>query len=83
LKGIPTGRAGAPEGGGHEQDQPLEVDGSPLLRLGVRSLTGALDDNKRTELWKVHNGKNNGTVPIRLTAFLVAEKGKPLSAPAK
>ena len=32
---------------------------------------------------KVHNGKNNGTVTTRLTAFLVAEKGKPLSAPAK
>ena len=32
---------------------------------------------------KVHNGKNTGTVTTRLTAFLVAEKGKPLSAPAK
>ena len=32
---------------------------------------------------KVHNGKNNGTVTTRLAAFLVAEKGKPLSAPAK
>jgi len=32
---------------------------------------------------KIHNGKNNGTVPTRLMAILVAEKGKPLSAPAK
>ncbi|MBP2685299.1 MAG: hypothetical protein H6Q81_204 [Deltaproteobacteria bacterium] len=32
---------------------------------------------------KVHNGKNNGTVPTRLMAILVAEKGKPLRAPAK
>jgi quercetin dioxygenase-like cupin family protein len=32
---------------------------------------------------KVHNGKNIGTVTPRLKAFLVAEKGKPLSAPAK
>ena len=32
---------------------------------------------------KIHNAKNNGTVTAKLTAFLVAEKGKPLSTPAK
>ena len=32
---------------------------------------------------KVHNGKNNGTVTTKVTAFMVAEKGKPLSSPAK
>jgi quercetin dioxygenase-like cupin family protein len=32
---------------------------------------------------KVHNGKNTGTITTKLTAFFVAEKGKPLSAPAK
>ena len=32
---------------------------------------------------KIHNGKNNGTVAVKLNAFLVAEKGKPLSSPAK
>jgi len=32
---------------------------------------------------KVHNGKNNGTVTTKWTGFFVAEKGKPLSAPAK
>jgi len=31
----------------------------------------------------VHNGKNIGTVTARATAFFVAEKGKPLTAPAK
>lgn len=32
---------------------------------------------------KVHNGKNTGSDTTKLTAFLIAEKGKPLSAPAK
>lgn len=32
---------------------------------------------------KIHNGKNTGSVTTKLTAFLVAEKGKPLSLPAK
>lgn len=32
---------------------------------------------------KVHNGKNTGATTTKLTAFLVAEKGKPLSTPAK
>ena len=32
---------------------------------------------------KIHNGKNVGTVTTKLHAFLVAEKGKPLSSPAK
>lgn len=32
---------------------------------------------------KIHNGKNVGTVTTKLNAFLVAEKGKPLSSPAK
>jgi quercetin dioxygenase-like cupin family protein len=32
---------------------------------------------------KVHNGKNTGTITTKLVAFFVADKGKPLSAPAK
>ena len=55
MKGIPTGPAGGPEGGGHEQDQPVEADGpatgwqikivsgNVFLAAAVRSLTGALD----------------------------------------
>jgi quercetin dioxygenase-like cupin family protein len=31
---------------------------------------------------KVHQGINTGTVPVRIAATLVAEKGKPLSTPA-
>ena len=32
---------------------------------------------------KIHNGKNTRSVTTKLTAFLLAEKGKPLSSPAK
>lgn len=32
---------------------------------------------------KVHNAINSGTVTAKLSAILIAEKGKPLSTPAK
>ncbi len=32
---------------------------------------------------KIHNAKNNGTVTAKLLAILIAEKGKPLTTPAK
>jgi len=32
---------------------------------------------------KVHNGMNKGDVTVKLLAVLIAEKGKPISSPAK
>jgi len=32
---------------------------------------------------KVHNGMNKGDVAVKLLAVLIAEKGKPVSSPAK
>jgi len=32
---------------------------------------------------KVHNGMNKGDVAVKLLAVLIAEKGKPISSPAK
>jgi quercetin dioxygenase-like cupin family protein len=39
-------------------------------------------DSFHVEAGKVHQGINTGTVPVKIAATLVAEKGKPLSTPA-
>jgi quercetin dioxygenase-like cupin family protein len=53
----------------------LESDGRP--RTTYKS-----GDSFYVEAGKVHQGINTGTVPVRIAATLVAEKGKPLSTPA-
>jgi quercetin dioxygenase-like cupin family protein len=59
-------------------------EGTLLLESeGKETVTYKVGDAFYVAPGKVHNGKNNGTVTTRLTAFMVAEKGKPLSTPAK
>ena len=53
----------------------LESEGRP--RTTYKS-----GDSFCVEAGKVHQGINTGTVPVKIAATLVAEKGKPLSAPA-
>jgi quercetin dioxygenase-like cupin family protein len=53
----------------------LESEGRP--RTTYKS-----GDSFYVEAGKVHQGINTGTVPVKITATLVAEKGKPSSTPA-
>lgn len=75
------------EEGRHTHPAELYVfvqEGTLLLESeGKENVTYKAGDVFHVGPGKVHNGKNNGTVTTRLSAFLVAEKGKPLSAPAK
>jgi quercetin dioxygenase-like cupin family protein len=75
------------EEGRHTHPAELYVfvqEGTILLESeGKENVTYKAGDAYYVGPGKVHNGKNNGTVPTRLMAVLVAEKGKPLSAPAK
>jgi quercetin dioxygenase-like cupin family protein len=75
------------EEGRHTHPAELYVfvqEGTILLESeGKENVTYKAGDAYYVGPGKVHNGKNNGTVPTRLMAILVAEKGKPLSAPAK
>lgn len=54
----------------------LEVEGQPTatLKPGETFFIGA---------GKVHEGINQGSAPVKLLAVFVAEKGKPLTAPAQ
>lgn len=75
------------EEGRHTHPAELYVfvqEGTILLESeGKENVTYKAGDAYYVGPGKVHNGKNNGTVPTRLMAILVAEKGKPLRAPAK
>ena len=75
------------EEGRHTHSAELYVfvqEGTLLLESeGKENVTYKAGDVFYVGPGKVHNGKNIGTVTTRLTAFLVAEKSKPLSAPAK
>jgi quercetin dioxygenase-like cupin family protein len=53
----------------------LESEGRP--RTTYKS-----GDSFYVEAGKVHQGINTGTVPVKIAATLVAEKGKPMSTPA-
>jgi quercetin dioxygenase-like cupin family protein len=53
----------------------LETEGRPRT-------TYKLGDSFYVDAGKIHQGINAGTVPVRIAATLVAEKGKPLSTPA-
>jgi quercetin dioxygenase-like cupin family protein len=53
----------------------LETEGRPRT-------TYKPGDSFYVEAGKIHQGINAGTVPVKIAATLVAEKGKPLSTPA-
>jgi quercetin dioxygenase-like cupin family protein len=75
------------EEGRHTHSAELYVvvqEGTLLLESeGKENVTYKAGDVFYVGPGKVHNGKNNGTITTRWTGFFVAEKGKPLSAPAK
>jgi quercetin dioxygenase-like cupin family protein len=54
----------------------LEYEGNPTVTLKAGEVFYLAPG-------KVHQAMNNGSVTARLAAVFVAEKGKPLSAPAK
>ena len=54
----------------------LENEGNPTVALKAGDVFHLLPG-------KVHQAINNGTVTARLAAVFVAEKGKPLTTPAK
>jgi quercetin dioxygenase-like cupin family protein len=53
----------------------LETEGRPRT-------TYKPGDSFYVDAGKVHQGINTGSVPVKIAATLVAEKGKPLSTPA-
>jgi quercetin dioxygenase-like cupin family protein len=53
----------------------LETEGRPRT-------TYKPGDSFYVDAGKIHQGINAGTVPVKIAATLVAEKGKPLSTPA-
>ena len=60
------------------------LEGSLLLEVdGKANATYKAGEAFSVAPGVAHNGKNTTAAPVKLTAFLVAEKGKPLSAPAK
>ena len=54
----------------------LENEGSPMATLKAGEVFHILPG-------KIHEAKNAGTVPVKLAAVFVAEKGKPLTTPVK
>jgi quercetin dioxygenase-like cupin family protein len=54
----------------------LENEGNPTATLKAGDVFHILPG-------KVHNGTNIGTVPAKIAAVFVAEKGKPLTTPVK
>jgi quercetin dioxygenase-like cupin family protein len=54
----------------------LENEGNPTTTLKAGDVFHILPG-------KIHNARNTGTVPAKLAAVFVAEKGKPLTTPAK
>lgn len=54
----------------------LENEGSPTVTLKA-------GDVFHVAPGKIHQAINNGTVPAKLAAVFVAEKGKPLTTPVK
>jgi quercetin dioxygenase-like cupin family protein len=54
----------------------LENEGNPTATLKAGDVFHILPG-------KVHNATNTGTVPAKLAAVFVAEKGKPLTTPVK
>jgi quercetin dioxygenase-like cupin family protein len=59
------------------------IEGTLALETEGRARTTYKSgDSFHVEAGKVHQGINTGTVPVKIAATLVAEKGKPLSTPA-
>jgi quercetin dioxygenase-like cupin family protein len=59
------------------------IEGTLALESEGRSrATYKPGDSFFVEAGKVHQGINTGSVPVKIAATLVAEKGKPLSTPA-
>ncbi len=54
----------------------LEVEGRPTATLKA-------GDSFFIEAGKVHEGINDGKAPVKLVGVFVAEKGKPMTTPAK
>jgi quercetin dioxygenase-like cupin family protein len=54
----------------------LENEGNPTTTLKAGEVFHILPG-------KIHNATNTGTVPAKLAAVFVAEKGKPLTTPVK
>ena len=75
------------EEGRHTHPAELYVvvqEGAIVLECeGKEDMTFKAGDAFSVAPGKIHNAKNNGTIAAKLTAFFVAEKGKPLSSPAK
>ena len=78
--------AGAREG---RHTHPAEVfvyvlAGAPTLEVeGLPAVTLKVGDSFYIEPGKVHEGINKSDEPAKLVAVFVAEKGKPLTTPAK
>jgi quercetin dioxygenase-like cupin family protein len=53
-----------------------------LVHEGRPDTTYKAGDSMHVDAGKIHLGINAGTVPVKLIATLVAEKGKPLNTPA-
>jgi quercetin dioxygenase-like cupin family protein len=70
----------------HTHPGPLTVyvlEGTLILEHeGRPNATVQAGDAVLIEAGKIHRGINNGTVPARLVATLIYEKGKPASSPA-
>jgi quercetin dioxygenase-like cupin family protein len=59
------------------------IDGTLALESeGRPRTTYKPGDSFYVEAGKIHQGINTGTVPVKIAATLVAEKGKPMSTPA-
>jgi quercetin dioxygenase-like cupin family protein len=75
------------EEGRHTHPAELYVfvrEGELLLESeGQPTLTYKAGDAFYVGPGKIHNGINKGSVTTKLVAMLIAEKGKPLSSPAK
>ena len=54
----------------------------PVDHEGRASTTYKAGDSIYIEAGKIHEGINAGTVPVKLIATFVVEKGKPLTTPA-